>query len=114
MINAVAFKVSRDIGKLYENVVFIELKRKGKEVYYWKKISECDFLVKEREKITDAIQVCYEVSKENKKREINGLVEAMDEFKLNEGLIITNDFEGEEVVEGKKIIYTPLWKWLLQ
>ncbi len=114
LINAVAFKVSRDIGKLYENVVFIELKRKGKEVYYWKKISECDFLVKEREKITDAIQVCYEVSKENKKREINGLVEAMDEFKLNEGLIITNDFEGEEVVEGKRIIYTPLWKWLLQ
>ncbi|MCX9013876.1 MAG: ATP-binding protein [Candidatus Methanoperedens sp.] len=114
LINAVAFKVSRDIGKLYENLVFIELNRKGKEVYYWKNSYECDFLVKEGEKIKEAIQVCYEVTEKNKEREINGLIEAMEEFKLSEGMIITNDFEGEEVVEGKKIIYTPLWKWLLQ
>ncbi|GFO96745.1 putative ATPase AAA+ superfamily [groundwater metagenome] len=82
-------------------------------MYYWKNSSECDFLVKEREKITDAIQVCYELSEKNKEREINGLIEAMEEFKLNEGLIITNDFEGEEALGGKRIIYTPLWKWLL-
>lgn len=114
LINAIAFKVSRDIGKLYENLVYLELKRKGKELYYWKKKSECDFLIKEREKITGAIQVCYEISEENKEREINGLAEVMEEFSLIEGLIITNDFEGEETLMGKRIIYKPFWKWLLQ
>jgi|Deesub1362A_J573_1020465.scaffolds.fasta_scaffold00005_385 hypothetical protein len=114
LINAVAFKVSKDIGRLYENIVFIELKRRGKEVYYWKNKYECDFLVKEREKIKEAIQVCYEITEENKEREVNGIVEAMEEFKLKEGLVITGDHEGEETIKDKKIVYKPLWKWLLQ
>lgn len=36
----------------------------------------------------------------------------MKELKLKEGLIITGDYEGEEKIKGKKIIFTPLWKWL--
>lgn len=114
LINAIAFKVSKDTGRLYENVVFIELKRRGKEIYYWKNRHECDFLIKEGEKIKEAIQVCFELTEENKEREINGITEAMEEFKLKEGMIITGDFEGEEAVIGKKIIYKPLWKWLLE
>ncbi|MFH1773355.1 MAG: ATP-binding protein [Methanobacteriota archaeon] len=114
LINATAFKVSKDIGRLYENVVFIELKRRGKEVYYWKNKYECDFLVKKGEKIKEVIQVCSELTEENKEREINGIAEAMEEFKIKEGLIITGDFEGEEVTKGKKIVYKLLWKWLLQ
>jgi hypothetical protein len=114
LINAIAFKVSRDIGRLCENAVFIELKRRDKEVYYWKNKYECDFLVKEGEKIKEVIQVCYEITEENKEREVNGIVEAMEEFKLKEGLVITGDFEGEEVIKDKKIVYKPLWKWLLE
>ncbi len=67
-----------------------------------------------REKVIEAIQVCYEISEENKEREINGLIEVMEEFALLEGLIITNDFEGEEKILNKRIIYKPIWKWLLQ
>jgi len=48
-----------------------------------------------------------------KEREVNGLVKAMEEFNLKSGLIITEDFEDEEKIENKKIIYVPLWKWLL-
>lgn len=59
-----------------------------------------------------AIQVSYEV-KENKEREVNGLLEAMDAFKLKEGLIITEDREDEERIDGREIVYMPLWKWLL-
>ena len=113
LINAVAFKVSRDIGRLYENAVFVELKRKNKKVYYWKNKYECDFVVKEGERIEEVIQVCYDLTEENKAREINGISEAMDELHLKEGLIITGDFEGEETITGKKISYKPLWKWLL-
>ncbi len=114
LIDAVAFRVSKDTGKLYENAVFIELKRRGKEVYYWKNKFECDFLIKRDGKIKEAIQVCYELTQENKERELNGIAEAMEEFKIEDGLIITGDFEGQEMLEGKKITYLPLWKWLLE
>ena len=114
LINAVAFKVSMDIGRLYENVVFMELKRMEKEVYYWKNKYECDFIVKEGERIREAIQVCYDLTEENKEREIGGITDAMEEFQLKEGLIITGDLEGEEDIAGRKVSYKPLWKWLLE
>ena len=113
LINIVGFRFSDNIGKLYENTVFVSLMRKGKEVYYYKNRRECDFLVKEGQKITQAIQVSYTIS-ENKERETSGLLEAMKVFKLKRGLIITEDKEGEETIEGKNIIYRPLWKWLLE
>ena len=37
----------------------------------------------------------------------------MKEFNLKEGLISTDDYEAEENIKGKKINYTPLWKWHL-
>ena len=114
LVNAIAFKVSKDTGKLYENIVFIELKRRGKEIYYWKNKHECDFLIKEGEIIKEVIQVCFELTEENKEREINGINEAMEVFKLKQGLMITGDFEGEEAVNGKNLVYKPLWKWLLE
>ncbi len=114
LINAVSFKVLANIGRLYENAVLVELKRRGNEVYYWKKKYECDFIVKEREKVVQAIQVCYEITRDNKNREINGIIEVIREFDLGEGLIITGDLEEDELVEGMKIHYKPLWKWLLQ
>lgn len=114
LINAVTFKFSSDIGRLYENLVVIELKRRGGEVYYWKNKYECDFLVKVGEQVREAIQVCYDLTEENREREINGIIEAMEEFRLEEGLIITGDLEGEEEMAGRKISYKPLWKWLLE
>ena len=46
--------------------------------------------------------------------EIKGLTEALKKFNLDDGLIITGDSEAEEYIEGKQIIYKPLWKWLLE
>lgn len=113
--NAIAFKFSENTGKLMENAVFLELKRQGKEVFYWKGKGEVDFIIKEGLKVTQLIQVCHDIEDINtRKRETSALLEAIDEFKLKEGLIITWDYTGEEKLEGKKIIYTPLWKWLLK
>jgi len=112
LINMAGFRFSDNIGKLYENAVFLSLIRNGKEIYYYKNKGECDFLIKEGKKVTNAIQVSYRI-KENKEREIKGLLEAMGAFKLKAGLIITEDQEGEEKIKGKKVIYKPLWKWLL-
>lgn len=119
--NAIGFRFAEKIGKIMENVVAIELKREqtfdpALEIYYWKdyRQREVDFVVKEGLKVVQLIQVCFNLDNmETKERETKALLKAMDEFKLNNGLIITEDFEGEEKIKGKKIIYKPLWKWLL-
>lgn len=79
---------------------------------YYKNRGECDFLIKEGQRVVRAIQVSYQI-KENREREVNGLLEAMDAFKLKEGLIITEDKEEEERIDGREIVYMPLWKWLI-
>ena len=110
--NIIGFKFSEDIGRLKENIVFIELKRRNKEVYYWKNKNECDFIIK-KEKELEAIQVTHDINK-SYEREINGLLEAMKTLKIKNGTIITDNLSKTEIVDNKKIIYTPLWKWLLE
>lgn len=104
---------SKDKGKMLENAVFLCLRRKFKEIYYFQNKNECDFVIKEKEKIKKAIQVCFNLNEENKEREINGLIDALDKFSLKEGLILTYDQEDEFMAEGKKIIVKPAWKWML-
>jgi len=110
------FRVTPDNGRLLENIVFIELKRKGKEIYYYAEKGECDFVVRHTTtNIKEAIQVCYEITRENRDREINGLLEALNKFKLKEGLILTYDQEEEiKLSRNKKVIIKPVWKWLLE
>jgi len=114
-LKTVAFNFSENAGKRLENLVFIELVRRGAEVYYHAKKNECDFIIKEGLKITKAIQVCLILDNAiTKKREVEGLIEALKEYKLKEGLILTLDKEEEFVLENKKIIIKPVWKWLLE
>lgn len=107
------FRVSEDIGMLLENLVFIELKRRKKEVYYHSDKKECDFVIKDRARVAEAIQVCYELNGGNREREIAGLLEAMNKFKLKGGLILTSDQDEEVKVGSKKVMIRPVWKWLL-
>jgi len=118
--NAISFRFSEDIGRLYENVVFIELKRRTAQdvlfdVYYWRDYQhrEVDFVVKEGLNVKQLIQVCYDLNEDNKRREVNNLILALKSFQLKEGFVITNDYEGEEKIKGKKIKFIPLWKWLM-
>jgi len=113
--NHVSFVFSKDFGRLIENIVFNELKKRKMEIYYWKNGREVDFLIKTGLKITKIIQSCWNIEdKETKEREIKGILKAAEEFKLKEGVIITEDFENEEIVGKIKIKYIPLWKWLLK
>jgi len=107
--NAVSFKFSKDEGKLAENLVFIELKRREKDLYYWKKIHEVDFVVKNKDNSLTAINVSY--TDEIEEREIKSLLEFKKEFKkAKELILLTKDTEKKE--QGIKFI--PLWKWLLR
>ncbi len=111
--NANSISFSKDFGKMLENQIFIGLKRKGYELFYFQEKGECDFLVKEKNKITQAFQVCYELNDENMVREVAGLTAAMRKFNLKEGLIITYDKDDEILVEDLKIKMIPAWKWFL-
>ena len=113
-ITKAGFRFSDDKGKLLENLVFIELKRRCPEVYYHSGKKECDFIIKERTKITDAIQVCYMLNEEDRDREINGLLEALEKFNLKTGMILTFDQEQKIKQNGATIIVKPVWKWLLE
>ena len=101
-------------GRNLENAVFIELKRRGKDIYYHADMKECDFVIKTGTKITQAIQVCYILDDSNKERELIGLLEAMNAFKLDEGMILTLEQTDEFKSEGKKIRVMPVLKWVLE
>ncbi len=115
LVNAVSFKFSENKGDLLENSVYLHLRKQGKSIYYYKDVVECDFVILEKNSISQAIQVSLDISDEGtKQRELKGLLIAMNEFNLDEGLLLTYDFEDEFEVEGKKIVVTPVWKWMLE
>lgn len=113
-VTSLGFRFSQNKGKLLENFVAIELKRKEKEFYYHKENFECDFIIKEKLKITGAIQVCSDFSEKNEKRELDGLLETMRKFNLKKGYILSYDQNRELKIENKTVIIKPVWKWLLE
>ena len=78
------------------------------------KKKECDFVIFDKNKISQAIQVTWLLNEINKEMEFEGLYDAMDQYGLNEGLILTYSQEEEKEYKGKKIIIKPVWKWLLE
>lgn len=116
----IGFKFSEDYGRILENLVFIELKRQGHELYYHQQKNECDFVIKESLDITKAIQVTKSLDNiQTKKREFDGLLDAMSSYKLKTGLILTEDEEFTEKINDKDgnsytVKVLPVWKWLLQ
>jgi hypothetical protein len=108
------FSLSPDKGRILENIVFIDLMRRGSEIFYFAGDQECDFILRDKKKITGAIQVCYEFTKENQERETGGLLKAMAEFRLTQGMILTYDQEDTLTSGGKTITIKPVWKWLLE
>ncbi len=110
-LKTISFNFTENRGKRLENVVFLHLLRNNKEIYYHLDKKECDFVVKENVKITQAIQVCFDMSNPmTKKREIEGLQHAMITYKLKEGIILT--MENEQTIGN--ITIKPVWKWLLE
>ena len=107
------FNFSENKGRILENIVFLELLRRGKEVYYHSGKKECDFVVKKGLDIVEAIQVSYQVDINNHEREYQGLQEAMDTYNLKEGLVLTYNIEKSYIPNNVGIKILPVWEWLL-
>ena len=110
----IGFRIGEDKGRILENIVFLQLKRMNKEVYFHKQQNECDFLIRKGISIIQAIQVVAVLDQNTKNREIDGLIESMKMYKLNEGLILTEDQKEVIKIKNKTIIVKPIWQWLLE
>ena len=100
-----------------ENLVFLELQRREKEVYYYKTKDgfEVDFAVKEGRGIKELIQVSWSLEKADvKERELRALGTAMKELRINRSLILTDDYEETMRFEKKTIKALPVYKWLME
>lgn len=108
--NSLSF--SEDQGRLLENIIFLELRRRQKEIFYFREKGECDFVIKEKNKVKSVLQVCLEVNSDNKDREVNGLVEAMDTFDLKKGTIVTLNQADRLKIADKEVKLIPAYEWI--
>jgi len=108
------YAIGNDMSKLYENIVFLHLRRLTKDVYYFKEKQEVDFYAKVN---THAylVNVSYKIDDPiTRKRELDGLVEAMNYFKLSKSYLITSEEDQIIQIDDKKIYIVPLFRWLLE
>lgn len=120
-VAAKAVQQSPNSGKLMENLVFVELVKKGlepnRDLFYYKTRNnrEVDFVIKKGTEIDELIQVCYEtVNSDVELRETKALIEATQELKAKKLTIVTWDEKREIEKDGVAIRLTPLWEWLLE
>jgi predicted AAA+ superfamily ATPase len=116
MVNAVRFRTGRDTGRLLENLVAVELYRRGIEFYSYKTVGgkEVDFILRFADGADQLMQVCYELAEpKTRKREFQALAAAGVEAGLTCGTVLTWDEEGQETISGFSIRVIPVWKWLL-
>lgn len=114
IIGRIGFNATDNIGYKLENIVFLELKRRGYDLFYHSDKKECDFIVRQEAGITQAYQVTASPSDtKTRKREISGLQEAMSTYGLSEGYIITIDEKETIQVDEGVIHIVPAWEWML-
>lgn len=115
IVSRIGFNATANMGVKLENMVFIELKRRGLHVFYHSDKKECDFITREGMRITEAYQVTIEMSEEKtRKREIDGLLEAMNAYGLSEGYILTMETKEDLQIDDKTIHILPTWEWMLK
>lgn len=116
LVSQIGFSFSENQGKKLENAVYIELRRRDTELFYYNDNVECDFIVRDMAKITAAYQVTISLKDlETRERELNDLISAMDAFGLKEGFIITLDEIDEIEVDDDRLIHVlPYFRWCLE
>lgn len=114
MVNCNSLSFTKDKGRLLENAVYLFLNQHFESLFFFREKGECDFVVFEKNKCRHLIQVCEDVNGDNKNREVNGLIEAMDFFDKKEGLIITKNQEDVLTFDKKKITLIPAYKFMTE
>ncbi len=117
LLNSLTYHFSENKGVLLENAVYLYLRQKhGNNVFFYKDKTECDFIIRDKDKITEIIQVSYQIEdKETLKREIRGLENTAEYFNIKQGKIITFDTDKDDIItkSGVKIQIISAYKYFL-
>jgi len=113
LVDVISNVVTEDAGRKLENLIFLHLRRKYTELYYFDDKGECDFIAMKQGAVTEIIQVCYELNPDNLKRELSGLLKAMKFFKQEKASIVTFADSDYIEAEGCIIEVIPAYKYLI-
>ncbi len=102
MVTAVTNLSTIDKGRRLENLIYIHLRKKFKELYFFDDKGECDFVAMKNGQVEALVQVCYELNADNLTREVNGLEVAMQFFGLSKGTIVT--FNNSDRIKPKGFV----------
>ena len=113
LVNVISNNMTLDLGRKLENLVFLHLRRKYTELYYFDSKGECDFVAMKNGHVVELVQVCYELTPDNLKRELNGLTMAMRYFHLNKATLVT--FSDTDVIKeaDDEIEVVPAYRYLM-
>ena len=119
LADAIAPAGGVDITRKFENMIFIELLRRGYHVSYYltKKNYEIDFIATKkttREKAVHLYQVCYEFGDPGvRERELRGILETASFLNIRDVYVITFNEEETIAMNGLNVNVLPAWKWLI-
>jgi predicted AAA+ superfamily ATPase len=113
LVNAISNTMTEDVGRKLENLIFLHLRQKYTELYYFDDKGECDFVVMKHGTVVELVQVCYELTPDNLTRELNGLIQAMRFFNHHAATIVT--FANTDFIEkdGFEIRVIPAYQYLM-
>jgi len=113
LVNVVSSVHTEDAGRKLENLVFLHLRKKYTELYYFDEKGECDFVAMKNGQVMELVQVCYELTADNLQRELNGLLAAMQFFGQQKATIVTFAGADHIVKEGFTIEVVPAYQFLI-
>lgn len=113
-VTEVATLFTENLGRRFENLIYLHLRRKYSEIYFYKDKGECDFVVQNRGKVEKLVQACYQIDDMNFQREYSGLVEALKFFELTEGIIVTLNQKDVFEKDGLTVKLIPAHEFLAE
>lgn len=114
---ACSYRVSKDVGHLLENTVYLELRRRGRDVAYVETASgrEVDFVTTWRGEVVELVQVCADMTApDTRARELTALGEAMAGLGLRQATIVTLEETDTLAIPAGTVRVVPAWRWLLE
>lgn len=113
LIDIISNTMTEDVGRKLENLIFLHLRRKYTELYYFDEKGECDFVAMKNGVVSELVQVCYDLNPDNLKREMNGIMQAMKFFNVQKGKIVT--FTNSDLIKEHEfeIEVIPAYKYLM-
>jgi predicted AAA+ superfamily ATPase len=95
------------VGHLVESTIANNI---DKPAFWRTPQNEVDMVLK-KDNATIPIEVKYKAHLD--KKDVKSMLKFMEKFKAKKGLIITKDVAKQEKLDGRQLIYTPAWLFLL-